>query len=57
MRIRLDSQAGTGLAKKSFKYRATKQWNQLPLELKQAVNVKTFKWKLRKWVADNVPIG
>ena len=59
MRIRLgqDSQAGAGLAKKSFKYRATQQWNELPLEIRQSVNVKTFKWKLRKWVADNVPIS
>ena len=59
MRIRLgqDSKAGAELAKRSFKYRATQQWNQLPLELRQAVNVKTFKWKLKKWVSDNVPIS
>ena len=59
LRIRLgqDSKAGTGMAKKSFKYRVTQQWNVLPLEIRQAVNVNTFKWKLKKWVADNIPIS
>ena len=35
LRIRLghDSQADAGLAKKSFKYRVTQQWNVLPLEI------------------------
>jgi hypothetical protein len=59
LRIRLgqDSQAGAGMAKTSFKYRVTQQWNVLPLEIRQAVNVKTFRWKLKKWVADNIPIS
>ena len=42
MRIKLggDSQARTELAKRSFKYRATSQWNLL--EIREAQNIKTF---------------
>ena len=59
LRIRLgsESQAGTELAKKSFKYRATRHWNMLPLEIKQATKVETFKFKLKKWVSENIPIN
>ena len=58
LRIRLgsESQAGTELAKKSFKYRASREWNMLPLVIKQAKKVETFKFMLKKWVAENIPI-
>jgi hypothetical protein len=51
-----DSQAECDTARKSFKYRATSQWNALPLQIKQARTVNEFKIKLRKWVAENIPI-
>ena len=51
-----ESSADGDVALNSFKYRATKQWNNLPLEIRQARNVKQFKWKLRKWVSENVSI-
>ena len=59
LRIRLgrQSQAGTELAKKSFKYRATRDWNMLPLEIKQAREVETFKIMLKRWVSENIPIS
>ena len=59
LRIRLgsESQAGTMLAKKSFKYRVSQHWNMLPLEIKQAEKVKEFKFMLKKWVSENIPIS
>ena len=51
-----ESQAEGDLAKRSFKYRATSQWNILPVKVRQAETLKEFKTKLRNWVAENVPI-
>ena len=48
-----ESSADGDVALNSFKYRATKQWNNLPLEIRQARNMKQFKWKLRKWLSEN----
>ena len=59
LKIRLgrESQAVSELARSSFKYRATRQWNMLPLEIRQAGDVNIFKLKLKKWVAENIPIS
>ena len=59
MKIRLgrESQAVSELARNSFKYRATRQWNMLPLDIRQAGDVNIFKLKLKKWVAENIPIS
>ena len=57
IRLGSDSQAGAGLARNSFKYRATSQWNMLPLEIRQAKKVNTFKFMLKKWVSENIPIS
>ena len=51
-----DSQAEGDTATSSFKYRATHQWNKLPLDVRQAGTLKVFKLKLRNWVANNIPI-
>ena len=58
-RIRLgsDSQAGAGLAKNSYKYRATRAWNNLPMDIRNSANINTFKMKLKKWISENVPIS
>ena len=58
MRIKFggDSQARTELAKRSFKYRATSQWNLLPMEIREAENIKTFKFKLKSWISENIAI-
>ena len=58
MRIKLggDSQARAELAKRSFKYRATSQWNLLPMEIREAENIKTFKFKLNSWISENIAI-
>ena len=59
LKIRLggESQAVSELARNSFKYRATRQWNMLPLEIRQAENLNIFKLKLKKWVAENIAIS
>ena len=51
-----DSQAEGDMARRSFKYRVTNQWNSLPVEIKQEENVKKFKRKLRKWVSENIEL-
>ena len=51
-----DSTAEGDMAKRSFKYRASVQWNSLPLNIREARNLKDFKFKLRKWVLSHVPI-
>ena len=56
IRLGIDSQAEAGLARSSFKYRASIQWNKLPQDIRQSETMKMFKPKLRKWVLENVPI-
>ena len=51
-----DSTAEGDIAKRSFKYRASAQWNSLPLNIRQSSNLKEFKFKLKKWVLSHVPI-
>ena len=51
-----DSVAESELARNSFKYRATRQWNDLPPELKQVKILSKFKSELRRWIRENVPI-
>ena len=51
-----DSQAESDLARRSFKYRASKQWNMLPIKLRQAETVKDFKSQLKTWIMRNVPV-
>ena len=48
--------AQSDIARSSFKYRATRQWNELPVEIKQFKTINEFKVELRKWIIDNVSI-
>ena len=56
IKIGPDSAAESDLDSNSFKYRATRQWNDLPPELKQVKILSKFKSELRRWIQDNVPI-
>ena len=38
-----ESQAGCDIAKKSFKYRATSQWNALPVNIREKQTLKKLK--------------
>ena len=57
IRLGKDSQADSELARSSFKYRATCEWNLLPLSIRQVEDIKIFKKEVKKWVAGNVPIS
>ena len=46
-------QAGGG---GTFASRGTKVYNSLPTELRNSRTLETFKYKLKKWVANNVPV-
>ena len=43
------------LAKNSFAFLGSDQWNQLPLALRKSIKIGFFKKALRKWIVDNVP--
>ena len=42
------------LTTKSFVFRGSDQWNQLPIRIRKEVKIGTFKKDLRKWIAGNV---
>ena len=49
------NQAITGdISRDSFLAKSTRRWNTLPPHIKQAENLRKFKWKLRLWIKDNV---
>ena len=41
---------------RSFKYRATVEYNQIPGEIRGSNTTQTFKTKLRVWVKANIPV-
>ena len=54
-----ESSAGgdaSDLARRSFKYRASEKWNDLPLEIRNANKLNEFKRLLKNWVLENVNI-
>ena len=57
VRLGPDSQAQAELARNSFKYRTTKEWNVLPLELRNTPKLDMFKIKLKQWIKENIPIA
>ena len=56
IKLGTDSQAEADIARRSFKYRSTSQWNTLPVKIKEAETVQQFKTLLKIWVSENVPI-
>ena len=42
------------LTKNSFSFRASDQWNQLPIQLRKEVKIGTFKKDVKKWIIANV---
>ena len=42
------------LAKKSFSFRSSAQWNSMPDEIRKSAKISQFKLKLRKWILLNV---
>ena len=57
-RIRLGraSQAVTEMARRSFKYRTTQDWNRLPADIRCANKLETFKVMVKDWIRKNINI-
>ena len=43
------------LAMKSFTFRGSAQWNQLPSNLRNSIRIGAFKKNLRNWIFSNIP--
>ena len=46
-----------GLVHDGFKYRAAKEYNQIPAFLRSIRSLPSFKKKLKQWVITNIPVG
>ena len=55
--VRLDQtfRSRNDLPLRSFRYRGAHDYNTIPVELRRAANMTTFKTKLKKWIKMNVP--
>ena len=40
----------------TFTSRGTKVYNSLPAEIRNSRTLETFKYKLKKWVVNNIPV-
>ena len=56
LRVVGEGEVNLTITKQSFRFRATREWNDLPTELKHVDNLRQFKWKLKAWIKENVPI-
>ena len=44
------------LSNRSFQFRASEQWNNVPTDIRQAKTFTKFRQRLKKWIKSNVPI-
>ena len=44
-----------GLAKNSFCFRGSENWNELPQVLRNSLKIGAFKRGVRKWITENIP--
>ena len=54
--IRHTSRPDLDLAKDSFRWRASKLFNAMPLDIRQKKTSKEFKSEARKWIQQNIPL-
>ena len=52
--IRLEGRPKLDITSNSFKWRATKQYNQLPVDVTRSETVQTFKKKAKAWIKENI---
>ena len=45
----------SALVRNSFTFRASEQWNKLPIDLQVEIKIGQFKLKLKKWITEHVP--
>ena len=50
------SNANHSLSQQSFRWRASKQWNALPIKLKEITSLKKFKKSLQLWIKENISV-
>ena len=51
-----DFHSRRSLSHDSFRYRAAKDYNSIPVQIRNCRSMATFKSKLRKWVGCNIPV-
>ena len=56
IRMGPEFQAHLALTEKSFRWRAAKDWNELPSSIRQVRKLETFKKELKSWIKNNLPI-
>ena len=56
IRIGPNGDANHLLTNRSFRWRASKQWNLLPIELKQSESLNEFKHYLKLWILTNIQL-
>ena len=54
--IKQDEAIHSELAKTNLTYRATCEWNELPLEVRQAPKLGGFKKIIKKWILVHIPL-
>ena len=45
------------LSEESFRWRAAKIYNELPVSLRQSTSAGSFRVGLKKWIRDNIPVN
>ena len=45
------------LTKDSFRWRATREYNRIPAEIRRISSIQLFKTRLWRWIVADVPIG
>ena len=53
--VKLTRRSNLDISEESFRCRGAKYYNNLPIDLREAVSVSSFKTGLRRWILDNVP--
>ena len=48
--------ARSSLSHTSFCYRGTVDYNRIPVSIRQAKTMESFKFKFKKWVSTNIPL-
>ena len=54
--IRLMQRNRLSLNKSGFRFRASQQWNSLPVDVRRSKNIQCFKKNLRAWIVQNVSL-
>ena len=54
--LRENRNATHALSQHSFRWRASSQWNQLPVDIKTSESIALFKTKVKIWIKKNIPL-